>query len=260
MAIRKDITGNKYNKLTALKPTKQDSKTREYYWLWKCDCGNEKEILGSRVRTGATKSCGCLVHMKEKTGAVTDLVGQRFGRLVVEEVRHPKPNRRSYRWLCKCDCGNYIVVRGYSLVSEHTKSCGCIQKETAREMFQKEPGQASFNALYAKYKLGANRRDLDFLLTKKEFRKLVTGNCYYCGAEPFAVHKHPKRYGDFVYNGVDRWDSSLGYTEDNCVSCCKYCNFAKRDLPAEEFYLHIYSRYHNLFEPNYSDVVITRVK
>ena len=33
-------------------------------------------------------------------------------------------------WLCKCDCGNIVSIRGYSLRSGNTQSCGCIQKET----------------------------------------------------------------------------------------------------------------------------------
>jgi len=36
-------------------------------------------------------------------------------------------------WICQCDCGNQIKVRGYSLRSRHTESCGCYHLEKAAE-------------------------------------------------------------------------------------------------------------------------------
>lgn len=56
------------------------------------------------------------------------LDGLRFGKLEVveqaEDYVSPK-GRHDANWLCKCDCGNYIVVRGSDLKSKRTKSCGC---------------------------------------------------------------------------------------------------------------------------------------
>lgn len=62
-----------------------------------------------------------------------DLTGQRFGRLVVvkraENHIFPSGKQKS-RWLCKCDCGNEIVIIGSNLVKENgTKSCGCYAQE-----------------------------------------------------------------------------------------------------------------------------------
>lgn len=60
-----------------------------------------------------------------------DLTGQRFGRLTVVK-RAERPKGRNYRgacWLCKCDCGNEVVVWGVNLRHERTRSCGCIRAE-----------------------------------------------------------------------------------------------------------------------------------
>lgn len=65
--------------------------------------------------------------------AVIDLIGQRFGRLVVVERAPNAENRRGARWLCQCDCGNTCVVRSYSLRSGETKSCGCLTKDMLKE-------------------------------------------------------------------------------------------------------------------------------
>ena len=43
------------------------------------------------------------------------------------------------------------------------------------------------------------------------------------------------------YNGIDRLDSSLGYTKDNIVTCCKICNYAKNKMKFEDFKMDIES-------------------
>ena len=61
-----------------------------------------------------------------------DITGQRFGRLTAIKLI-PKEERtwsnKERAWLCKCDCGNEIIVRQRSLRSARmTKSCGCLRK------------------------------------------------------------------------------------------------------------------------------------
>jgi len=63
------------------------------------------------------------------------LIGQKFGRLVaLERVGSIQngPRSTSALWLCKCDCGNFLKVRGSYLKRGHTKSCGCLVKEGRR--------------------------------------------------------------------------------------------------------------------------------
>ena len=36
-------------------------------------------------------------------------------------------------------------------------------------------------------------------------------------------------------NGIDRIDSNIGYTKENSVSCCKFCNTAKSTMSRDEF-------------------------
>jgi hypothetical protein len=57
-----------------------------------------------------------------------DLVGERFGRLVVVAF-NGIDNRRASRWLCKCDCGNTKVIGRAALKQGNTHSCGCIKEE-----------------------------------------------------------------------------------------------------------------------------------
>ena len=54
-----DLTGQKFGKLTVIKPTSMKDGTR-MYWLCKCDCGNTYEVSGSSLKNGTTRSCGCI--------------------------------------------------------------------------------------------------------------------------------------------------------------------------------------------------------
>lgn len=60
-----------------------------------------------------------------------DLIGKKFGRLTVLSVANK--TKYGYKWNCVCDCGNKVVVLGTNLRKQNTMSCGCYQKDRARE-------------------------------------------------------------------------------------------------------------------------------
>ncbi len=60
-----------------------------------------------------------------------DLTGKKFGRLTVIKDDGTRDNR-AISWLCHCECGKYVHVRGQTLKSGNTRSCGCLQVERAR--------------------------------------------------------------------------------------------------------------------------------
>jgi len=55
--------------------------------------------------------------------------GKRHGRLVVL-ARIGSTRDRQATWLCRCDCGKEVVVRGADLRSGNTQSCGCWKRES----------------------------------------------------------------------------------------------------------------------------------
>lgn len=63
----KDYTGIKSNKLTALSFVKRENKIT--YWLFGCDCGNQKIIKSNKVfdKDNPTKSCGCLLFTERES-------------------------------------------------------------------------------------------------------------------------------------------------------------------------------------------------
>lgn len=224
MRRKLDLMGRRFGRLIVLGST-----DKRYYgqiiWFCKCDCGNYKEIPSGNLIGGSTRSCGCLIGVHNKK----DITDQRFGKLVVIKVAG-KASDGSYTWLCKCDCGNIVEANGCSLRANVKRSCGCLCK------FPK--GEANFNFLYRGYKdrcLGSDR-GLEWGLTREQFRKFTKSNCHYCGIEPKQVINEKGSNGSYTYNGIDRKDSSKGYTMDNSVSCCGRCNFSKGARSVKEFY------------------------
>lgn len=57
-----DIKGQRFNRLVAREFLRSNGRARE--WLFDCDCGREVIALATNVKTGHTKSCGCLRNDK----------------------------------------------------------------------------------------------------------------------------------------------------------------------------------------------------
>ena len=57
-----------------------------------------------------------------------DLIGQRFGRLVVKEIMYNESQKRNYAY-CLCDCGKEKLVNISGLRGGRITSCGCFHKE-----------------------------------------------------------------------------------------------------------------------------------
>lgn len=61
---------------------------------------------------------------------VKNEIGNTYGYLTVTNRAENTKEGRA-QWLCKCKCGNEVVVLGKRLRSGNTKSCGCYQRERA---------------------------------------------------------------------------------------------------------------------------------
>lgn len=57
-----------------------------------------------------------------------NIVGQRFGRLIVLDEYRSSTTTRGTEWKCRCDCGHEMFIYRGKLLSGHTRSCGCINR------------------------------------------------------------------------------------------------------------------------------------
>lgn len=173
-----------------------------------------------------------------------DITGKKFGRISVvriSKIREYKDKnghkKKRVVWLCVCDCGKEIEKETYHLVTGNAKSCGCLRRDLRIELNKRlrriDAGESAFNSLIAGYKQGAEKRNLKWLLSTEFSLKTTSSDCFYCGRKPSQVRKGI--WSDYIYNGIDRVDSSIGYTEDNCVPCCGPCNLMKLDYSYFEF-------------------------
>lgn len=176
-------------------------------------------------------------------------IGDRFSFLtVVSIIPTQKYEKRHY--LCVCDCGKQRTVKIDNLRGNRVRSCGCYNRKCTSIRKRKTKGQASFNYKEFVYKSAAKKRNLEYKLTKDEFKELVSKNCAWCGSTPIAWNRYYNKDGSraaksttddwakeqtIFINGIDRIDSSQGYYKENCLPCCEQCNRMKLDYTEQEF-------------------------
>ena len=76
-------------------------------------------------------------------GKWVDYYDSYFGKLHVISHRIRKNNQTYY--LCECECGNQKEIRVDHLKNGETQSCGCLQKEKARQVKEKDIAGANLD-------------------------------------------------------------------------------------------------------------------
>jgi hypothetical protein len=227
-----NLINRRFDKLVVINRV-ENNKHGGTCWLCKCDCGKEKIISANNLLGGGSKSCG--YHRLSK-----DLVGEKFGHLIVLKRENNSTNKRRTIWLCRCICGKEKSIRGDSLRKGDTLSCGCLHPRKPHTDPTTPKISSAKSVWRASYKDGN--------LTFEEFYNISQQLCYYCGAVPsnksniFTRGTKPtnstqfsKDNGTFIYNGLDRIDNNLPHNIDNIVPCCYPCNWSKSDRTKQDF-------------------------
>lgn len=80
-----------------------------------------------------------------------DLTGRDFELLHVQARVENSPDGKT-RWICTCECGAEVTVRGSDLLSGRIKSCGCIRRMTAAKQGKKNATHGGTNTrLYTEW-------------------------------------------------------------------------------------------------------------
>lgn len=130
MKKKLDLTGQRYGRLVVVREVEPKDYSRRF--LCRCDCGEEKTVYMTALRSGNAQSCGCLRDERTSQANSKDLTGKKFGRLTVLE-RTGTRNRKVV-WLCRCDCGQMTEVVSDKLKSGEIQSCGCLRVEKGKEV------------------------------------------------------------------------------------------------------------------------------
>lgn len=220
---RVNLTGQRFGRLTALKPVDVPTKAGSF-WLCQCDCGNTTIASTANLKTGNTKSCGCLAHVRKtktthpitvvktrKTGHIRDLTGQRFGRLVV--IGYAGVDGSSHAlYRCRCDCGNTVIKRGSSLKTKGVKSCGCLRGQSHGD-------SSPASNTHRVYQIWRNMKDRCLNPNAHEY-ELYGGmgvTAYDEWANDYLMFKKWALAHGYQANlTLDRIDVDQGYSPENC--------------------------------------------
>ena len=144
-----------------------------------------------------------------------DLTGQRFGRLLV--IREAGRKNGHVAWLCRCECGNEIVVSGDNLRRERTQSCGCLRRELRRELNTTHGCyQKTWYTVYCSMmqRCGHSKGGSEQMLRDYRDRGITVCDLW---------QKSPLDFGDWLLSHgwhkglqIDRIDNNQGYTPENC--------------------------------------------
>jgi hypothetical protein len=216
-----DEVGNRHGRLVVLERVDNTEKGHAC-WKCQCDCGNETIVTGLSLRSGNTKSCGCLKHdVAHESGERTaelqtiDETGNRFGRLVVLEIMPPSYGKGSY-WLCECDCGELTIVSRSNLTGGHTRSCGCLAREASIESALRGPDSPHWKGGITPEGLRV-RASPDYDRWRKGVLKRDEYECKLCANEKDLVVHH---LNSFVDHPGERLDPANG------IVLCEECHIA----------------------------------
>ena len=138
-----DETGNIYGRWRVLyKDTSHKSKNSPY---WVCQCSCDKHTIKSvslcSLRSGKSKSCGCLKkeltaqRMKKYNDEHREnIIGNKYGLLTVIELTTQRNSQGQVLYKCLCDCGNYHLATSNNLKHGNVQSCGCTKSIIASKI------------------------------------------------------------------------------------------------------------------------------
>lgn len=162
------------------------------------------------------------------------VIGEVRGLWTIESEAPAKNGRKQFTCRCACSPERLRIVGEARLKNRGSKSCGCLQKNAVRKYATLQDAFIAY-LLQQLQKNARHRKQPDVTLSCQEIDALRQCNCYYCDAEPCEGKDKTSRFNHFKRNGIDRLQSDLTYTTENCVPCCTTCNVAKARMAETEF-------------------------
>ena len=98
-----DLTGQRFGRLTVIKPVQKHDVDNSVRWLCRCDCGEYTTVSSNKLRTGHTKSCGCQ-RLTIAKAAKTFIDGTCVEILLSEKIRtnntsgHTGVSKKGRKW------------------------------------------------------------------------------------------------------------------------------------------------------------------
>lgn len=170
-----------------------------------------------------------------------DLAGQKFGKLtVIKEVESKVvPSGNKYRqWLCKCECGNEIVMKQWSLTRDHVGSCGCDAEEVHKQRIAKMHAKKPPVWKERLYRVWMGMKSRCHNPKAPSYGSYGAKGITVCDEwlhnyRAFRAWAYANGYRDDLPKGgctIDRIDAKKGYSPDNCQWLSLEENNKRRDM------------------------------
>ena len=107
---------------------KSEKKTKSGCTLWEVYCSKCNTITlmtNHAIKKKVLCHCKHNERIKENNHKKYNLIGKKFGKLLVLEELEDRTPHGEKQWLCRCDCGNYKITVTSALINHLTVSCGC---------------------------------------------------------------------------------------------------------------------------------------
>lgn len=231
--------GTVYGKLTVIKRVPNLGGHRHLAaYECRCECGRVKIVHFGNLKYGKSTSCHCTRRPMGRPYKGQNKVGKQFGRLVVFSYLGTGRYAGQFKakWLCRCDCGRFVEKWTGHLRTGSDRSPNCGQHRYIDQDQFVHRVLTSYRhqcGVIGRKKLQNYRRRSEFTLTIEEAKRIIFSNCFYCGTQP--ENRVIFKKSEFWWIGIDRQDNNKGYTADNCVPCCKTCNYAKNKMSLNDF-------------------------
>lgn len=106
----------------------------------------------------------------------------------VEDYVSPKRQRHA-QWLCSCDCGNQVVVKGEHLKNGNTKSCGCLNSEAVAQRNKDYCKKYNTYDLTGDYGIGYTFKGEEFYFDLEDYN-IIKDYCWYLDKDGYVVSHH----------------------------------------------------------------------
>lgn len=211
--VKNDLTNHQFGELTVIEYAGKGK------WKCKCSCGKECEKFTTHLTSGAVTSCG---HNGKDT-KFKDINGQRFGKLTV--IKYNKDSK----WLCHCDCGNNVIVRGFELRNNEKTSCGkCEYNKRLNDLTGKTFGNWTVNKYIGNKKWNCTcnlcHRNFDVLT-----QNLLNGTSKSCEECSRNVDIDYTEINNIKIGSVDKYLGKSKY-ECTCGNCGRKVNRASTKI------------------------------
>lgn len=148
-----------------------------------------------------------------KKGIYKDIAGQKFGMLTAIKPIGKNSQGRTL-WECRCDCGSVASFVVSDIVRGHTKSCGCLKREMAKQRMTRH---GKSNTRLYRIWVGMKKRIYnpnEAYYSDYGGRGLKMCQEWTNDFESFYLWAISNGYADNL--SIDRKDNDIGYFPDNC--------------------------------------------